>query len=391
MTGRWMMAAIQTSFAVMPALVYLFAGWTISRGSTAITIGTIVAFTTLQTRLFFPIGGLLGVQLDVQSSLALFDRIFEYLDQPVDIVEGTERVEESNGDVAFDNVWFRYGDDAWTLEDVTFTVPAGTTTALVGETGSGKTTCAYLVARLYDATEGRVTIDGARRPRADVPVAHRRRRGRLAGDVPVPRVGAREPPLRAARGDRRGDRGGSAGRPDPRAHRVIAGRLRHGRRRARLPILGRREAADRDRAHDPPKPADPRAGRGDLRAGHADRACSAGGARAARGRPHRDRHRAPSLDRARRRPDRRARPRARRRAWHARRAAGARRPLRGARRARRRPRRAARTRREPESAEGAAMSAWLRLRFRRREMDRRGAPARAHRHEENSYDDRDDT
>jgi len=160
MTGRWMMAAIQTSFAVMPALVYLFAGWTISRGSTAITIGTIVAFTTLQTRLFFPIGGLLGVQLDVQSSLALFDRIFEYLDQPVDIVEGRKEIDDPRGDVGFEGVWFRYGGDAWTLEDVAFSVPAGTTTALVGETGSGKTTCAYLVARLYDATEGRVTIDG---------------------------------------------------------------------------------------------------------------------------------------------------------------------------------------------------------------------------------------
>ncbi len=159
MTGRWMMAAIQTSFAVMPALVYLFAGWTISRGSTSITIGTIVAFTTLQTRLFFPIGSLLGVQLDVQSSLALFDRIFEYLDQAVDIVEGRREIDAPRGDVAFEDVWFRYG-DAWTLEDVAFTVPAGTTTALVGETGSGKTTCAYLVARLYDATEGRVTIDG---------------------------------------------------------------------------------------------------------------------------------------------------------------------------------------------------------------------------------------
>ena len=159
MTGRWMMAAIQTSFAVMPALVYLFAGWTISRGSTSITIGTIVAFTTLQTRLFFPIGGLLGVQLDVQSPLALFDRIFDYLDQPVDIVEGRKEIDAPRGDVAFEDVWFRYG-DAWTLEDVAFTVPAGTTTALVGETGSGKTTCAYLVARLYDATEGRVTIDG---------------------------------------------------------------------------------------------------------------------------------------------------------------------------------------------------------------------------------------
>ncbi|HET8743745.1 MAG TPA: ABC transporter ATP-binding protein [Gaiella sp.] len=160
MTGRWMMAAIQTTFAVMPALVYLFAGWTIARGSTAITIGTLVAFTTLQARLFFPIGSLLGVQVDVQSSLALFDRIFDYLDQPVDIVEGTTRIERPHGDVAFEHVWFGYEQDAWTLEDVTFAVPAGTKTALVGETGSGKTTCAYLVARLYDATRGRVTIDG---------------------------------------------------------------------------------------------------------------------------------------------------------------------------------------------------------------------------------------
>ena len=160
MTGRWMMAAIQTTFAVMPALVYLFAGWTIERGATAITIGTLVAFTTLQTRLFFPIGSLLGVQLEVQSSLALFDRIFEYLDEPVDIVEGTRTIERPRGDVAFDEVWFRYASDAWTLEDVTFSVPAGTKTALVGETGSGKTTCAYLVARLYDPTRGTVTIDG---------------------------------------------------------------------------------------------------------------------------------------------------------------------------------------------------------------------------------------
>ncbi len=160
MTGRWMMAAIQTTFAVMPALVYLFAGWTISRGSDSITIGTLVAFTTLQTRLFFPIGSLLGVQLEVQSSLALFDRIFEYLDQPVDIVEGARELERPRGDVAFEDGWFGYDAQAWTLEDVTFAVPAGTKTALVGETGSGKTTCAYLVARLYDATRGTVTIDG---------------------------------------------------------------------------------------------------------------------------------------------------------------------------------------------------------------------------------------
>jgi ATP-binding cassette subfamily B protein len=160
MTGRWMMAAIQTTFAVMPALVYWFAGWTIANGSDTITIGTLVAFTTLQARLFFPIGSLLGVQVDVQSSLALFDRIFDYLDQPVEIVEGTQALGRPHGDVAFDRVWFRYGEEAWTLQEVAFSVPAGTKTALVGETGSGKTTCAYLVARLYDATDGRVTIDG---------------------------------------------------------------------------------------------------------------------------------------------------------------------------------------------------------------------------------------
>ena len=160
MTGRWMMAAIQTTFAVMPALVYWFAGFTIAQGSATITIGTLVAFTTLQTRLFFPIGSLLGVQVEVQSSLALFDRIFEYLDQRVDIVEGTEALPTARGEVRLESVWFRYDDAAWTLQDVSFEVPPGSKTALVGETGSGKTTCAYLVARLYDATEGTVSIDG---------------------------------------------------------------------------------------------------------------------------------------------------------------------------------------------------------------------------------------
>src|SRR6266480_3200649 len=155
MAGRWVMATIQTSFAIMPAAVYWFGGLT-----HAVSIATIVAFTTLQTRLFFPVGSLLGVGLDVQTSLALFDRIFEYLDQPVDIAEkegaaGTAQ----NGDVAFDHVWFRYGDE-WTLQDVSFTVPAGTTTALVGETGSGKTTLGYLTARLYDVVRGSVSIGG---------------------------------------------------------------------------------------------------------------------------------------------------------------------------------------------------------------------------------------
>jgi ATP-binding cassette subfamily B protein len=157
------MASIQTTFAVMPAAVYWFGGWSFAHGGGAISIGTLVAFTTLQTRLFFPIGQLLSVGIDVQTSLALFDRIFEYLDLPVDIEEKPHAIElgPCQGDVAFDRVWFRYGREApWTLQDVSVTVPAGSTLAIVGETGSGKTTMAYLVARLYDVDRGRVTIDG---------------------------------------------------------------------------------------------------------------------------------------------------------------------------------------------------------------------------------------
>src|SRR6476619_2706514 len=104
MAGRWVMATVQTSFAIMPAAIYWFGGLT-----GVVSIATLIAFTTLQTRLFFPVGSLLGVSLDVQTSLALFDRIFEYLDQPVDIVEGT-REHGAPGDVVFDDVWFRYGD-----------------------------------------------------------------------------------------------------------------------------------------------------------------------------------------------------------------------------------------------------------------------------------------
>src|SRR4051794_7957935 len=165
MAGRWMMASIQATFAIMPALVYWFAGYTYAHGTDTLTIGTVVAFTTLQTRLFFPIGQLLSVGVDVQTSLALFDRIFEYLDLPVDIEEQHEALTlDTSGDplpVVFEDVWFRYEKDSdWTLRDISLDVPAGSKTALVGETGSGKTTLGYLVARLYDAELGSVLVDG---------------------------------------------------------------------------------------------------------------------------------------------------------------------------------------------------------------------------------------
>jgi ATP-binding cassette subfamily B protein len=161
MAGRWVMASIQATFAIMPALVYWFAGWSISSGGAAISIGTVVAFTTLQTRLQFPIGQLLSIGIDVQTAFAMFDRVFEYLDLPVEIAERDDArpLARVRGDVAFEDVSFRYLGD-WTLHGVTIDVPAGTRLGVVGETGSGKTTLGYLVARLYDVERGRVTIDG---------------------------------------------------------------------------------------------------------------------------------------------------------------------------------------------------------------------------------------
>ncbi len=171
MAGRWRMATVQMTFAIMPAAVYWFAGQSIAGGGETITIGTVVAFTTLQTRLLFPIGQLLSVGVEIQSSLALFERIFDYLDLPVDIAEAAAPValrrEEVLGEVRFEGVGFRYaqelpdgGEAPWTLEQVDLVVPAGTRTAIVGETGAGKTTLGYLVARLYEVERGRVTIDG---------------------------------------------------------------------------------------------------------------------------------------------------------------------------------------------------------------------------------------
>ncbi len=167
MAGRWMMSTIQMVFAIQPALVYWIAGQSFVHGGNAISIGTVVAFTQLQTRLLFPIQSLLSTGADVEASLALFDRIFEYLDLPIDIVEKPGpvhlRPDEVLGEVRFEGVSFKYSaqrDGAWTLNDVNLVVPAGTRTAVVGETGAGKTTLGYLVARLYEPQQGRVTIDG---------------------------------------------------------------------------------------------------------------------------------------------------------------------------------------------------------------------------------------
>ncbi|EME64148.1 ABC transporter ATPase [Rhodococcus ruber BKS 20-38] len=163
LSGRWRMATMNIVFAAIPALLYLVAGLPATSGG--MTIGTLVAFTGLQATLFRPLMSLLDVGVSVTGSLALFSRIFEYLDLSVEIGEPTKPVHldlgRVTGAVRFDDVRFRYdGADRDALAGVTLDVPAGSHVALVGETGSGKTTLGSLVARLYDPTSGRVTIDG---------------------------------------------------------------------------------------------------------------------------------------------------------------------------------------------------------------------------------------
>jgi len=170
MVGRWFFMLISTFFSITPALVYYVAGRMIlgtAPGHTpAITIGGIVAFTTLQSRLFFPIGQLLSVQVEMQSALALFDRIFEYLDLPIEIQNKPAAVvldpAQVEGRITFDHVTFRYDPDAaaLALDDVSFEAEPGQLVALVGPSGAGKTTISYVVTRMYDVSDGAVRIDG---------------------------------------------------------------------------------------------------------------------------------------------------------------------------------------------------------------------------------------
>ena len=169
MIGRWFFMLISTFFSITPAIVYYVAGRLILAAppgqSAAITVGGIVAFTTLQSRLFFPVGQLLNVQVELQGALALFDRIFEYLDLPIEITNRPSAVtlqpERVRGDVVFDHVSFRYDPDGrLALDDVSFEALPGQLVALVGPSGAGKTTISYMLERLYDVSSGAVRIDG---------------------------------------------------------------------------------------------------------------------------------------------------------------------------------------------------------------------------------------
>jgi len=163
LAGRWRMASLSVIFAAIPSIIYLAAGLPVTAGT--VTIGTLIAFTTLQNTLFRPLTGLLNTSVSVISSLALFARIFEYLDLPVEVDDPVHPVEidpaQVTGHVRLQNVSFAYpGADRLAVKGVDLEIPAGSTLALVGETGSGKTTLASLIARLYDPGSGSVRLDG---------------------------------------------------------------------------------------------------------------------------------------------------------------------------------------------------------------------------------------
>ncbi|MEU1010872.1 ABC transporter ATP-binding protein [Streptomyces sp. NPDC005890] len=163
MAGRWRMAVITIVMAAMPAVIYWTAGLALTFGGPEVSLGTIVAFVSLQQGLFRPAVSLLATGVQIQTSLALFQRIFEYLDLPIDITERERpvRLDRIKGEVRFEDVEFRYDDKGGpVLDGIDVTVPAGGSLAVVGPTGAGKSTLGYLVPRLYDVTGGRVTLDG---------------------------------------------------------------------------------------------------------------------------------------------------------------------------------------------------------------------------------------
>ncbi|MFG2874228.1 ABC transporter ATP-binding protein [Streptomyces sp. NPDC048337] len=163
MAGRWRMSTIGIVMAAMPALIYWAAGIALQTGAPSLSVGTLVAFVTLQQGLFRPAVSLLSTGVQIQTSLALFARIFEYLDLPVDITEREDavRLDRAKGEIRLEDVHFAYdAKNGPTLSGIDITVPAGGSLAVVGPTGSGKSTLGYLVPRLYDVTGGRVALDG---------------------------------------------------------------------------------------------------------------------------------------------------------------------------------------------------------------------------------------
>ena len=315
MIGQGFYAIVQSFLSITPAAVYLIAGLLLAHG-TAISAGTVVAFTTLQTRLYFPIGQLLQVSVELRSSLALFDRIFEYLDVVPDIVDAPDAVDlpvtSSGGRVALREVYFRYpGVPQDALAGVSLHADPGQLVALVGPSGAGKTTISYLIPRLYDVTGGSVQIDG-------VDVRHVRQASLAAtiGFVTQESYLFHDSILANIRYGRpcRLHGGGRTSRPGgvhPRPDHGVPRRLRHDRGRAGVPPVRRGETAPGHRAGPAARPAHPDPGRGDLGARHGQRTGGPEGPRCPHGVADHHRHRPSPVHHRQRRRHQRHRRRAR--------------------------------------------------------------------------------
>lgn len=160
LVGRWFRMVIQAFTHLGPNLIYFYGGYLFIKGE--LSIGSIVTFVTLLNRLYGPVGQLSNIHIDIARSMALFERIFAYLDFEHDIIDAPDAVEmpEIKGDIDFEYVYFSYTKEQETLKDINFSIKQGELTALVGLSGSGKTTITYLLARLYEPSGGLVKIDG---------------------------------------------------------------------------------------------------------------------------------------------------------------------------------------------------------------------------------------
>ncbi len=160
LVGRWFIGVVGALVIVGPALIWLGGGWMAIRSG--LQIGTIVAFVAYLARLYGPAAALIAVQVQIVSALAVFERIFTYLDMTPEAPQRPDALSLSpvRGEIAFENVRFRYGEDRWALDGVSFRAQPGQLVAFVGPSGAGKTTIMQLVPRFYDPQEGRVTLDG---------------------------------------------------------------------------------------------------------------------------------------------------------------------------------------------------------------------------------------
>ena len=165
LVGRWYFMLLTLVTTAGPVIIYWYGGGQIIGGTGVaggMTIGTIVAFVALMGRLYNPATELMSLHVDVMTSLAYFERIFQYLDLEPDIADASdaEELPETKGGITFEHVTLEYVPGTRAVDDVSVEVEPGQLVALVGPSGAGKTSITYLIPRLYDATEGRILVDG---------------------------------------------------------------------------------------------------------------------------------------------------------------------------------------------------------------------------------------